>query len=191
MAQYIEHPALRGIEMGNRASQQRMNIYGQAVSQATEALNKAAAERQRQWYQLQQDRAALKAGLTPRTYQPLGVKPPLDYGLDFEQALLSQQFGAEGVNPQTLGRYGAPQTGAGEVPFTPSKEAQMPAPVGFGYKAIGPSEMEKIMTMPTYSEPSFINSILESAGLGPSKPGQARQQVKREAVKDPRKPAKP
>lgn len=181
MAQYIEHPALRGMEMGNRASLQRMNIYAQAVAQATEALNKAAAERQNQWYQLQRERDLMKAGINPRSYERTPYAPDT-YGLDLEQTLVGQQAAAEGINPQTGRRYQAPQTGAGEVPFAPSAELQGEQ----RYQAIGPAQMQEITRMPAPQSESILDFFIRS-----NQQPRKRQKVGRAKIIDPSAPRTP
>lgn len=67
MPQYIENPSLMGARMADQMSQQRMNLVGQAISQASDALNKqAAADAQAQMDILQQ-LSLLKAGYNPRS----------------------------------------------------------------------------------------------------------------------------
>lgn len=51
MPQYIQHPALMGAQMADEMSRQRMNLWGQAIAQSADAMNKEvaaenAAERQ-------------------------------------------------------------------------------------------------------------------------------------------------
>lgn len=63
MAQYIEHPALRGMEMGNQRSAQRTNLWGQAITQYVDALNKAAMADRAQAYDSMRRQAEIAAGV--------------------------------------------------------------------------------------------------------------------------------
>lgn len=100
MAQYIQHPALQGMEMGNRASQQRMNIYAQAVAEAASTINKEAAARAQAARDIAKMTGMVRGGFD-LTGQPL--KEPRAVTPEFMaeyRKLLSQSAAAQkGVNP--------------------------------------------------------------------------------------------
>lgn len=100
MAQYIQHPALQGMEMGNRASQQRMNIYAQAVAEAASTINKEAAARAQAARDIAKMTGLVQGGFTPTGQEmtsPRAVTPEFMAGY---RKLLSQSAAAQkGVNP--------------------------------------------------------------------------------------------
>lgn len=174
MAQYIEHPALLGMRMGNQASQQRMQGYQQAVDRNTVAQLQAAQLRDQRMYELMRERDALKSGQPVvrdgRVVVPAGT-PPTNYGLDVEKYLVQQQAAAQNRNPQVaVGKPGwstgpnvAPST---DIPFQPSVQLQQPGPVGPGFKSIRPDDWQQISqgAVPE-PEPSWWDRTMINLGL--------------------------
>lgn len=100
MAQYIPHPALQGMEMGNRASQQRMNIYAQAVAEAASTINKEAAARAQAARDIAKMTGMVRAGFDltgqPSTV-PRAVTP--EFMAEYRQLLSQSAAAQKGVNP--------------------------------------------------------------------------------------------
>lgn len=120
MAQYIPHPALQGMEMGNRASLQRMNIYGQAIAQAVDALNKQAAADAQAEIDLLAKIGAMQSGINTVTGLPQTYKAP---ELEAYKAALTQlqrrKFGRAAIDPTQP--VDLPERYVG-VPTSPSAE---------------------------------------------------------------------
>lgn len=63
MATYIPHPALRGMEMGNQRSAQRLDAQRQSVNLWAEYLNRAAMQDRQQAYDTMRRQAEIAAGV--------------------------------------------------------------------------------------------------------------------------------
>lgn len=132
MAQYIQHPALQGMEMGNRASSQRMNIYGQAVAQAADAINRQAAADQAYENELMKYQALMEAKRNPLTgaYEADGA-PPVNFAKEALANLRMRQMGQAGIGwsgerlPGTI-----PLTGAAYGAFVPTEGWEERRPQG-------------------------------------------------------------
>lgn len=174
MAQYIEHPALLGMRMGNQASQQRMQGYQQAVDRNTVAQLQAAQLRDQRMYDLMRERDALKSGQPVvrdgRVVVPAGT-PPTNYGLDVEEYLLRQQAAAQNRNPQidvgeTGWSYGPNVAPSIDVPFQPSVQLQQPLPAGPGVRPVRPSDWQQISRGEVpQPEPNWWDRTMATLGL--------------------------
>lgn len=67
MPQYIEHPALLGARMADDLSKQRMNLVGQGISQAADALNRQAAADAQAVTDMLQAYSFMRAKRNPKT----------------------------------------------------------------------------------------------------------------------------
>ena len=101
MAQYIPHPALQGMEMGNRASQQRMNIYAQAVAEAASTINREAAARAQAARDIAKMTGLIQGGFGPGGQELMkDARSPTPEFMAGYRKLLSQSAAAQkGVNP--------------------------------------------------------------------------------------------
>lgn len=123
MAQYIPHPALQGMEMGNRASQQRMNIYAQAVAHAADAINKqAAADAAFENRLLEMQALGGQAVSSDGSVRAASGTPPQNFAPEAWKMLMLRKMSRAGIGwdgkriPGTV-----PLTGAGETPFVPNE----------------------------------------------------------------------
>lgn len=164
MAQYIEHPALLGMRMGNQASQQRMQGYQQAVDRNTVAQLQAAQDSQKRAYDLAKYRDFLNAGINPISGQPWYGKPQ-DFGVQQERMGYVEQAGRQSRDPMTNLPLGPNLAPAWDVPFEASDALQVPGPVGPGYKAMSPERRQQLIYN---AMPETIDSWFRSAGREPA-----------------------
>lgn len=102
MATYIQHPALMGAQMADEMSRQRMNAIAQAQYSQADALNKAAAELQKN----QMEALALNAKLAAGQMLDASGKP-IAFGSDQYKAYLDSLKNMEMQNRINLARmYG-------------------------------------------------------------------------------------
>jgi hypothetical protein len=124
MPQYIQNPALIGAQMADDLSKQRMNLVGQAVVQATDAINKQTAIDAAAQLDLARTGALLKAGISPtgnalpETYSP----PNYDWDIAVRKLLADRAASREGIDPtqsptSSMYRIGLSRAGAAEVPY--------------------------------------------------------------------------
>lgn len=143
MAQYIQHPALQGMEMGNRASSQRMNIYGQAVAQAADAINRQAAADQAYENELMKYHALMEAKINPITGGALTGDAPDNFAKEALANLRVRQMGQAGIGWSGLRLPGTvPLTGAAYGAFVPTEGWEERRPQGS--QAITPEIMMQI-----------------------------------------------
>lgn len=120
MAQYIEHPGIRGFAMGNDMSRNQMNIYAQAIALATEALNRQAAADAQAEIDLLAKVGAMQSGINTVTGLPQTYEAPQ---LEAYKAALTQlqrrKFGRAAIDPTQP--VDSPQRYVG-VPTSPSAE---------------------------------------------------------------------
>lgn len=185
MAQYIEHPALLGMRMGNQASQQRMQGYQQAVDRNTVAQIQAASQSQQRAYDLAKWRDFLKANINPISGQPYYGKPQ-DFGTEQERFTYAEQAGRQSRDPRTGKQLGYNQAPAWDVPYERSAQLALPGPVGPGFMPgndLSPEQRQELIynTAPQPEEPSWIDDAVSTIGgwfgYKPNKAQPARRQV--------------
>jgi hypothetical protein len=124
MAQYIQHPALIGAQMAGDLTKQRMNLVGQGVTQAVDALNRQAAADAAATTKMMEYQSLMRAQRNPTTgaYESGAALPSKDWMNAFNQMIFERQASRGGYDPKfepgKPGWYtGAPiVTPAAEVP---------------------------------------------------------------------------
>lgn len=175
MPQYIEHPALMGMRMGNQASMQRMNQYGQAVNQAAETINRQTLADQAYENELLKYQALMEAKRNPMTgaYETTSTVP-VDFAQTPLMSLRLRQMGQAGIGwsgerlPGTV-----PMTGASYSAFVPTEKWLQSRPAGS--KAITPEIMAMIASggMPVQAgAPIMMTTNNAPLPVPPQKPRQ-------------------
>jgi len=114
-----------GAQMAGDLTKQRMNLVGQGVTQAVDALNRQAAADAASMDKLMQYQSLIKANINPLTMQNYaqGTAPSLDFMKNFIEYDMLKKAARGGYNPTkvpgTPGWYtGAPNlTPAAETPI--------------------------------------------------------------------------
>lgn len=127
MPQYIQHPALMGAQMADDLSKQRMNLVGQGVAQATDALNKQAAADAAATAKMMEYYSMMRTQRNPITgaYELGASLPSQDWMNNFNQMILERQAARGGYNPML--KPGTPGWYTGAPILTPAAEAPIPS----------------------------------------------------------------
>jgi hypothetical protein len=122
MPQYIQNPSLIGAQMADDLSKQRMNLVGQGISQAVDALNKQAALDAAAQTEMAQAQAFMKANRNPRTgaYEETATAPNYDWDTQFKKLLASRAAARAGVNPSVAPTSPAYRIGPSYTPIAES-----------------------------------------------------------------------
>ncbi len=116
MATYIPHPALRGMEMGNQRSAQRLDAQRQSVNLWAEYLNRAAMQDRQQAYDTMRRQAEIAAGVgVPggKAGEALGSSMPYFKNImDYINAGRNMRAGINSAGEI----IGAPQVPSAEIP---------------------------------------------------------------------------
>lgn len=124
MPQYIQHPALMGAQMADDLSKQRMNLVGQGIVQATDAINKQAAMDAAAELDLARTGALINAGFSPSGTWMEGkykaTNPTWDEAM--RKILAYRGAAREGIDPtqsptSDMYRIGLSRAGAAQVPM--------------------------------------------------------------------------
>ena len=124
MPQYIQHPALIGAQMADDLSKQRMNLVGQGIVQATDAINKQTALDAAAQLDLARTGALINAGFSPSgTRLPSGYTPTNAKWDEAMKKMLAERAAARAGVDYTQSptspayRIGLSRSGAAEVPY--------------------------------------------------------------------------
>jgi hypothetical protein len=102
MANYIQHPALLGAQMAGDLTKQRMNLIGQGVTQAVDALNKQAAADTAFENELLKYQSLINARINPAGGAfPDYIGPQPEFAPQAREAIMQRRASMLGVNPYT------------------------------------------------------------------------------------------
>lgn len=147
MPQYIQNPSLIGAQMADDLSKQRMNLVGQSITQATDALNKQAALDAAAQTEMAQAQAFMKANRNPRTgaYEENAAAPNFDWDMQFRKLLASRAAARAGIDPTVSPTSPAYRIGPSYTPIAESVYNMTGVPGFYGAGANAPT-FQQILT---------------------------------------------
>lgn len=156
MPQYIQNPSLIGAQMADDLSKQRMNLVGQGISQAVEALNKQAALDTAAEYEAMKMQGMVEAGFTPTGAERTATFGPLPQMFPALRQQIAYNRAARGMFDPTLSpesskyRLGYPIAPAaeGRSVDVPGMAKLTPAQVVQQYKTALTDEQKRALGMP-------------------------------------------